>query len=141
MDDSLLGLLNENSQLMTLIIGIVAIVVIVSILRSVVRMVMPIVIVGLVMVVFLGHSPNDVLNKGKEFASFGTDIIQDIIPFLKQKDDPFFDGEAEKGTSDSPSEFNPFSKDELEKFIDEYQDNNDTETFDSQKDEVDVNKL
>ena len=60
-----------------------AIIFIVSILRSVFRLLMPILVIGLVMVVFLGFTPDDVINKGKYFITEGTYLLlENIIPFL-----------------------------------------------------------
>ncbi len=76
-------LFHSNNQLVTFIIGVVFIFVIVSIVRSVFRIVLPFVVIGLVMVVFLGHSPDDVMNKGKQFFTQGSNLIQDLLPFIQ----------------------------------------------------------
>ena len=54
MNDLLSGLTDSNEQLNQLGLTILAIIFIVSILRSVFRLFMPILVIGLVMVVFLG---------------------------------------------------------------------------------------
>ena len=60
-----------------------AIIFIVSLLRSVFRLLMPILVIGLVMVVFLGFTPSDVINKGKYFIIEGTSLLlENILPFL-----------------------------------------------------------
>ena len=64
---------------------------------------MPIMVIGLVMVVFLGFTPSDVINKGKHFITQGTNsLLEIILPFLDDnvldnrtlpEHDPFKDGE------------------------------------------------
>jgi hypothetical protein len=76
-------LFHSNNQLVTFIIGVVFIFIIVSIVRSVFRIVLPFVVIGLVMVVFLGHSPDDVMIKGKQFIAQGSNLIQNLIPFIQ----------------------------------------------------------
>ena len=103
MNELLSGLTDSNEQLIRLGLTIMAIIFIVSILRSVFRLLMPILVIGLVMVVFLGFTPNDVINKGKYFITEGTSLLLDIIlPFLDDnvldngtlpEHDPFKDGE------------------------------------------------
>ena len=83
MNELLSGLTDSNEQLIRLGLTIMAIIFIVSILRSVFRLLMPILVIGLVMVVFWGFTPDDVINKGKHFIREGTDSLLDIIlPFL-----------------------------------------------------------
>ncbi len=84
-------LLHSNNQLVTFIIGLAFIFIIVSIVRSVFRIVLPFVVIGLVMVVFLGHSPDDVMNKGKQFFAQGSNLIQDLLPFIQYKDGDFLE--------------------------------------------------
>ena len=104
MNDLLSGLTDSNEQLIRLGLTIMAIIFIVSILRSVFRLLMPILVIGLVMVVFLGFTPNDVINKGKHFITEGTSLLlENILPFLQNdvpdngippEHDPFKDGEG-----------------------------------------------
>ena len=99
MNELLSGLTDSNEQLIRLGLTIMAIIFIVSILRSVFRLLMPILVIGLVMVVFLGFTPDDVINKGKHFITEGTNSLLDIIlPFLD-------DNVLDNGT---PPEHDPF---------------------------------
>ena len=83
MNELLSGLTDSNEQLIRLGLTIMAIIFIVSILRSVFRLLMPILVIGLVMVVFLGFTPDDVINKGKHFITEGTNLLlENILPFL-----------------------------------------------------------
>jgi hypothetical protein len=103
MNELLSGLAGSNEQLISLVLTIMAIITIVSILRSVFRLLMPILVIGLVMVVFLGFTPSDVINKGKHFVTDGTHLLfETILPFLQDdvpdsdvppEHDPFKDGE------------------------------------------------
>ncbi len=109
----------SNSQFMTLMIVIIAICIIVTILRSVVRMAMPVVVIGLVMVVFLGKSPEAVISKGKQFFStLGEQFIPDqLIP--NPKGDSFKN--EDRGGNDF-SEMLPgfpfLDEEEIKKFFD-----------------------
>ena len=104
MNDLLSGLTDSTEQLIKLGLTIMAIIFIVSILRSVFRLLMPILVIGLVMVVFLGFTPNDVINKGKYFITEGTSLLlENILPFLQNdvpdngilpEHDPFKDREG-----------------------------------------------
>lgn len=131
MNEILKELFQSNNQLVTFIIGVVIIFIIVSIVRSVFRIVLPFVVIGLVMVVFLGHSPDDVMNKGKQLITQGSDFVQDFLPFIGNKD-----GEL---TENQP-ELTPFSDEELEKFING-EENNEKETFDSNESDLNLNKF
>ena len=128
MNELLSGLTDSNEQLIRLGLTIMAIIFIVSILRSVFRLLMPILVIGLVMVVFLGFTPDDVINKGKHFIREGTNSLLDIIlPFLD-------DNVLDNGT---PPEYNPFKDGEdIPKSEDK-----DTSIFGEQEDEDLVNKL
>lgn len=105
-------LYHSNNQLVTFIIGVVFICIIVSIVRSVFRMILPFVVIGLVMVVFLGHSSDDVMNKGKQFIDQGSNLIQDLIPFIQSGD-----GEKDGELSETPPGLSPFSEDENKEFF------------------------
>ncbi|MCM3601904.1 hypothetical protein M3175_14280 [Robertmurraya korlensis] len=105
MNDLLQELYHSNNQLVTFILGLVFIIIVVSIVRSVFRMVLPFVVIGLVMVVFLGHSPDDVMNKGKQFMAQGSNLIQNLIPFLQ----------SDSGEKDE--ELAPFSEEDENKEI------------------------
>ena len=128
MNELLSGLTDSNEQLIKLGLTIMAIIFIVSILRSVFRLLMPILVIGLVMVVFLGFTPNDVINKGKHLIREGTNSLLEIIfPFL---DDNFLDN----GTL---PEHDPFKdREDIPK-----SDDKDTNIFSEKEDEDLVNKL
>ena len=128
MNNLLSGLVDSNEQLISLILMSLAIVFIVSILRSVFRLLMPILVIGLVMVVFLGFAPSDVINKGRHFIIEGSNLLlENIIPFL---DDNFSDNRT-------PPEHNPFKDRENLPNHEE----KDTDIFGEQDDEDLVNKL
>lgn len=131
MNEIVKELFQSNNQLVTFIIGVIIIFIIVSIVRSVFRIVLPFVVIGLVMVVFLGHSPDDVMNKGKQLITQGSDFVQDFLPFIGNKD-----GEL---TENQP-ELTPFSDEDLEKFING-EENNEKETFDSNESDLNLNKF
>ena len=128
MNELLSGLTDSNEQLIRLGLTIMAIIFIVSILRSVFRLLMPILVIGLVMVVFWGFTPDDVINKGKHFIREGTNSLFDIIlPFLD-------DNVLDNGT---PLEHDLFKDGEdIPKSEDK-----DTSIFGEQEDEDLVNKL
>ena len=128
MNDLLSGLTDSTEQLIKLGLTIMAIIFIVSILRSVFRLLMPILVIGLVMVVFLGFTPNDVINKGKYFITEGTNLLlENIIPFL---DDNFSDNRT-------PPEHDPFKdRDGIPNHEEK-----DTDIFREKEDEDLVNKL
>lgn len=98
-------LYHSNNQLVTFIIGVVFIFIIVSIVRSVFRIVLPFVVIGLVMVVFLGHSPDDVISKGRQFFAQGSNLIQDLLPFS-----PSGGGEKDGDFFETPRGSTPFSE-------------------------------
>jgi hypothetical protein len=128
MNNLLSGLVDSNEQLISLILTSLAIIFIVSILRSVFRLLMPILVIGLVMVVFLGFAPSDVINKGRHFIIEGSNLLlENIIPFL---DDNFSDNRT-------PSEHDPFKDRES---IPNHEEK-DTDIFGEQDDEDLVNKL
>jgi hypothetical protein len=133
MDDSLSGLFSSNSQMMTLVICIIAVVLIISVLRSLFRMVLPVVIVGLVLVVFLGYTPEDVINKGKQFASNGsTYILNGILPF--------FNSDNGNGSSEINPESKSFLEEDFKGFLEE-EGENEQEMFEEHESEIDVNKM
>ncbi|MFC4322231.1 hypothetical protein [Litchfieldia salsa] len=130
MNDPLTELLNSSNQLVTLVILIIAGVFIFSIVRSLVKVIMPIVIVGLVLVVFLGYTPEDVIDKGKQFASNSSSIIMDgILPFFN----------SEKGTG-STEKAPGFLEEELKEFLDK-EEKSPVEFFEENKSDIEVNKL
>ena len=121
----------SNNQLVTFIIGVVIIFIIVSIVRTVFRIVLPFVVIGLVMVVFLGHSPDEVMNKGKQLIAQGSGFIQDVLPFLGNKD-----GELKE----MPPELSPFSEEELDEFLNG-EGSKEKETFESNESDLEINKF
>ncbi len=87
MNDLLSGLTVPNEHLIGLVLTILAIVFMVSLLRSVFRMVMPVLVIGLMMVVFLGFTPAEVIQKGKQIVMNGSQFILDgVAPFLQPDD-------------------------------------------------------
>lgn len=130
MNELLKEIFQSNNQLMTFIIGVVIIFVVVSIVRSVFRMVLPFVVIGLVMVVFLGHSPDEVMDKGKQLITQGSDFIQDFFPFL---------GNKKGDLTETPPGLAPFSEEDLEKFING-EESKEKETFESNESNLDLNK-
>jgi hypothetical protein len=131
MNEFLKEIFQSNHQLVTFIIGVVIIYIIVSFVRSVYRMVLPFVVIGLVMVVFLGHSPDEIMDKGKQLITQGSNFVQDFVPFLGKKD-----GEL----TETPPRLSPFSEEELEKFLNG-EENKEKETFESNESDLDLNKF
>lgn len=118
-------LFHSNNQLVTFIMGVVFIFIIFSIVRSVFRIVLPFVVIGLVMVVFLGHSPDDVMNKGKQFIAQGSNLIQSLIPFIQSGE-----GEKDGELSETPPGFAPFSEEDENSKI-----------FKNDKNDLEINKF
>lgn len=128
MNELLSGLTDSNEQSIRLGLTIMAIIFIVSILRSVFRLLMPILVIGLVMVVFLGFTPDDVISKGKHFITQGSNLLlENIIPFL---DDNFSDNRTRP-------EYDPIK--DRESILNHEE--KDTDIFGEQDDKDLVNKL
>jgi hypothetical protein len=133
MSDLLSDLTNTNEQLIGLVLTIIAIVFIVSILRSVFRLFMPVLVVGLVMVVFLEFTPAEVIHKGKQIVMNGSQLILDeIAPFLQ----PEAGGADKNGKKGMPPEHDPFKDEEGPN-----RDDQEIDMFRGQEDEDIVNKL
>lgn len=100
--EDIFSLLPESSdQLIKYIIFIGVFLFLISLIRSLLRVFMPIVVVGLVMVVFLGFSPDVILNKGKELYSTGKSLIlENVLPFIGDYDSPPIESE-EKDNKES----------------------------------------
>jgi hypothetical protein len=143
MNDILSGFSHSNEEMLKLIIYIIAILFIVSIVRSVFRLVMPIVIIGLVMVVFLGFTPGDVIDKGKQFATAGTNFfLESILPYLDSDSSSLMDKDA-KGDEDPellPENKSPREED-FNRFFYRDEENKDTETFGESENDDSLNKL
>lgn len=143
MNDFLSGFSHSNEQILKWIIYIIVILFVVSIVRQVFRLVMPIVIVGLVMVVFLGYTPSDVINKGKQFATAGTHFfLESILPYLNSDNNSLIDKD---GTGNDDSELLPENKspreEDFNKFFYKNEENKDTETFGETESDDNLNKL
>jgi hypothetical protein len=98
MNDLFSGLFNfsNNDTLLKLVLAVIVISFITSMVRSLFRLMLPVIVLALVMVVFLGYAPEDLLNKGKQLTSFGTSFLQEnIMPFL-DKEFPMNEEEKEK---------------------------------------------
>ncbi|WP_428911487.1 hypothetical protein [Niallia sp. Krafla_26] len=110
MNEWMSGLTDSNEQLIGLVLTIMALVFIVSILRSVFRMVMPLLVIGLIMVVFLGFTPIEVIDKGKQILMNGSQIILDhMSPFIQQDNYEIEKGEkGETGETGVPPEHDPY---------------------------------
>jgi len=138
MDEILTNLSGSNEQIMKIVIAVIAILVIVSIVRSVYRLIMPVVIIGLVLVVFLGVSPNDVINKGKQLASSGsTFILESIFPYIHSNNG---EGTDSSGDPDKSPGSLPFTEEDLKNFFND-EENKDTDIFEESESENDINKL
>ena len=72
--DSLLSLITGH-LFMALLIAIVAVVFIISLLRSLFKLVLTAALIGIIFVVFFGLSPNDVLTTGKQLASNASSYV------------------------------------------------------------------
>jgi O-antigen ligase len=64
---------------MALLIAIVAVVFIISLLRSLFKLALTAALIGIIFVVFFGYSPNDVLTKGKQLASNSSSYAENTI--------------------------------------------------------------
>ncbi len=134
MDDLLSGLTNSNEQLIGLVLTIIAIVFLVSALRSVFRLLMPVLVIGLVMVVFLGFTPAEVIHRGKQIVLDGSQFILDgIAPFLQ----PGNNGHKNNEGIGIPPEHDPFKDGENSPNRDE----RDIDIFRGEEDEDYVNTL
>ncbi|WP_338472256.1 hypothetical protein R4Z10_05790 [Niallia sp. XMNu-256] len=137
MNDWLSGLANSNEQLVGLVLTIVAIVFLVSILRSVFRMLMPVLVIGLVMVVFLGFTPAQVIHKGKQTVMDGGQFLLNGIASFFEPDVSGPDIYEKKDGLEIPPEHDPFKDGEEIPSGKE----TDIDIFRSQEDEDLVNKL
>ncbi|MCQ6274879.1 hypothetical protein JMM81_07865 [Bacillus sp. V3B] len=143
MNDMLSVFSNSNEQMLKLIISIIAILFIVSIVRSIFRLVMPIVIIGLVMVVFLGFTPNEVINKGKQFVSAGTNFfLENILPYIDPNNESLIDRDG-KGNdiSETLPENKPFIEEGLKRFFHDNEENKENEIFDEPRSDDSLNTL
>lgn len=143
MNDILSGFSHSNEEMLKVTVYIIAILFIMSIVRSVFRLVMPVVIIGLVMVVFLGFTPSDVIEKGKQFASAGTNFfLESILPYLDSDNGSLIDKD---GTGNGDSEIPPENKspieEDLNRFFYKDEENKDTETFGEPENDGHLNKL
>jgi len=128
---------NSNEQLIQLVITILVIVFVISLLRSVFRLLMPVMVIGLIMVVFLGFTPSDVINKGKQLVTEGKNLVlENILPFLNPNNGEHLDGEN-NGELEITPEQDPYQDGEGSRKSDQ----KDTEIFGEQEDEDLVNKL
>lgn len=87
--EGLINFLSENS-LWTIIIGVIAVVMIVGILRSLFKMAMIVAVIGLIMVVFLDFDPEEVIEKGKNIANTGTSLLEESNLLDKIDQEDFF---------------------------------------------------
>jgi hypothetical protein len=143
MNDILSGFSHSNEEMLKLIIYIIAILFIVSIVRSVFRLVMPIFIIGLVMVVFLGFTPGDVIDKGKQFATAGTNFfLESILPYLDSDSSSLMDKDAKENEDQEllPENKSPIEED-FNRFFYRDKENKDTETFGESENDDSLNKL
>lgn len=76
--DSLLSLITGH-PFIALLIGIVALVFIISLLRSLFKLALTAALIGIILVIFFGFSPNDVLTKGKQLASNSSSYVENTI--------------------------------------------------------------
>jgi hypothetical protein len=76
--DSLLSLIIGH-PFMALLIAIVAVVFIISLLRSLFKLALTAALIGIILVVFFGLSPNNVLTKGKQLASNASSYAENTI--------------------------------------------------------------
>lgn len=134
MNDLLSGLPDSNEQLIGLVLSILAIVFLISILRTVFRLFMPVMVIGLVMVVFLGFTPAEVIHRGKQIIMNGSQwVLDEIAPFLQ----PEAEGGNQHGGKGMPPEHDPFKDGED---IPDSRDK-DIDIFRGQEDEDFVNEL
>ncbi|MCT2535598.1 hypothetical protein NC661_07010 [Aquibacillus koreensis] len=57
----------------------IAVMFVISIVRSLFKMAMVVVVIGLVLVVFFDFEPTEVMDKGKEFVHTGKDVLENSI--------------------------------------------------------------
>ena len=142
MSDFMSALPYPNNQLLKLAVLIMFILLMVTITRSIIRIMMPVVVIGLVMVVFLGFTPQDVVRKGKQFADYGYQlIIENILPYFNG-DSLMKKNEAVKPESGTPSEDKYSTEEELKKFFHEESGKRETEILrEPRNEEHNLNKL
>jgi len=92
MNDLLSSFPQLNEQTIKMILYIVVLLFLFSLLRSLFRMAMPVIVLGLVMVVFLGFSPAEVINKGIDlFADGKNHLMNDVFPYFNEQKEPHED--------------------------------------------------
>jgi hypothetical protein len=77
--DNLLSFIPIGHPFIALIIIIVSVFLIRCLFRATFKLTLIAAIIGLVMVVFFGYSPNDVFNKGKQMASYTASYAENTI--------------------------------------------------------------
>ena len=108
MNDIIAEFLHTDEPLLKLTIYIIAIILIWSVIRAFVRIAMPVMVIALVMVVFLGFSPDEVINKGEQLIHDSKQFMMEhILPYIngaslpKREEDlhEIFPNEEKKGDS------------------------------------------
>lgn len=77
--DKILSFLPTDNTALMIVIGVVALIVIISIIKSLFKIALIAVIIGTIAVFGFGMTPEEVMNKGKELASYGTEFINDKV--------------------------------------------------------------
>ncbi|MDC3417246.1 hypothetical protein [Aquibacillus salsiterrae] len=72
--ESITSFISDHS-LWGVLVAIVAVSIVVSILKSLVRMAMIVAVIGLVLVVFFNFKPEEVIDKGKQIADSGSQLL------------------------------------------------------------------
>lgn len=79
MIDKILSYLPTENTTLMIIIGVLALIIVFAILKSLFKIAMFAVIIGAIAVFGFGMTTDEVINKGKELASYGTEFINDKI--------------------------------------------------------------
>ncbi|WP_138419751.1 hypothetical protein [Aquibacillus sediminis] len=89
--DTLVNFLGDHS-FVSLAIAAIGIFFIIGLVKSLLRLVMVVAVIGLVMVVFFDFESQEVVDKGKSLAGIGTEVLEENVkPFLVEQllDDDF----------------------------------------------------
>lgn len=76
--ETIMSFLSDHS-LWGLLLGIVAVFLLVGIVKSMIKVMTTIAVIGLVMVVFFGFEPQEVIDKGKGLADVGTELFEENV--------------------------------------------------------------
>lgn len=79
MIDKILSFLPTENTTLMIIIGIIALIIVISLVKSLFKLAMFAVIIGAIAVFGFGMTTGEVIDKGKELAAYGTEFINEKI--------------------------------------------------------------